>query len=106
MVKFLVWRIKHVSNRNFVLFLGGIIGVIAGFAAVILKETVHLIQHQLTSGFNIRFHNYFYIGFPLIGILLTVVISKYLLREKLGHGITQILYDISKNSGIIKRTKM
>lgn len=106
MVKFLVWRIKHVSNRNFVLVLGGVIGIIAGFAAVILKETVHLIQHQLTSGFNIRYANYFYIGFPLIGILLTVIIAKYVLREKLGHGITQILYDISKNSGIIKKTKM
>lgn len=106
MVKFLVWRIKHISNRNFVLFLGGIIGILAGFTAVILKETVHLIQHQLTSGFNIKFANYFYIGFPLIGILLTVIISKYLLREKLGHGITQILYDISKNSSIIKKSKM
>lgn len=106
MVKFLVWRIKHISNRNFVLFLGGIIGLIAGLAAVILKETVHLIQHQLTSGFNIKYASYFYIGFPLIGILLTAVISKYILREKLGHGITQILYDISKNSGVIKRAKM
>lgn len=105
MVKFLIWRIKHVSNRNFVLFLGGVIGIIAGFAAVTLKETVHLIQHQLTSGFNIQFANYFYIGFPLIGILLTAIISKYILREKLGHGITQILYDISKNSGLIKKTK-
>lgn len=106
LVKFLIWRVKHVSNKNFVLFLAGIIGVIAGFAAVLLKETVHFIQHQLISGFNVENGNYYYIGFPLVGILITVVISKYLLKERMGHGITQILYDISKNSGVIKRAKM
>ncbi|ELR71058.1 Chloride channel protein [Fulvivirga imtechensis AK7] len=106
LTKFLIWRIKHVSNKNFVLFLGGIIGVIAGFAAVLLKETVHFIQHQLISEFSVESGNYYYIGFPLVGILITVAIAKWLLRERLGHGITQILYDISKNSGIIKRSKM
>jgi len=89
-----------------VLILGGIIGIISGFAAVLLKETVHFIQHHLTSDFDIEYANYFYIGFPLIGILLTVLISKHIFKEKQGHGITQILYDISKNSSIIKRIKM
>lgn len=97
---------KHISTKNFVLLLGGIIGILAGLAAVLLKTTVHFIQHQLTSGFKIEFANYLYIGFPLVGILLTVIIAKHLLKEKLGHGITQILYDISKNSSLIKRTKM
>ena len=103
---FLKWRLKHISNKNFVLILGGIIGLLAGFAAVMLKESVHYIQKLLTSGFDIEYANYFYIGFPLIGILLTVLIANYILKEKLGHGITQILYDISKRSSIIKRTMM
>ncbi|UII28411.1 chloride channel protein [Fulvivirga maritima] len=106
LVKFLVWRIKHVSNRNFVLILAGITGLIAGFAAVTLKEAVHFIQHQLTGNFNKEYENYFYIGFPLIGILLTVILSRYIIKEKIGHGIPQILYDISKNGSIIKRSKM
>jgi len=89
-----------------VLILGGVIGILAGLAAVILKEVVHFIQFQLTSGFQIEFANYFYIGFPLVGILLTVLISNYVLKETIGHGITQILYDISKNSSIIRRLKM
>lgn len=106
LVKFLKWRMKHISNRNFVLFLGGVIGAVAGIAAVILKSLVHLIQYWLTSGFNIQYENYFYIGFPMVGILLTVIFTKYFLREKLGHGITQLLYDISRRSSIIKRSKM
>lgn len=106
LVKFLVWRMKHVSNRNFVLILGAVIGAIAGLAAVILKQTVHLIQDWLTSGFDIKFANYFYIGYPMIGILITVLYSRYYLKEKLGHGITQLLYDVSKRSSIIKSSKM
>nr|WP_238354481.1 chloride channel protein [Fulvivirga marina] len=106
LVKFLIWRVKHVSNKNFVLFLAGIIGLIAGVAAVTLKESVHFIQNQLISEFAIENGNYYYLGFPLVGILITVVISRFLLRENLGHGITQILYDIAKNSALIKRSKM
>lgn len=88
------------------LILAGLIGVISGCAAVVLKETVHLIQQALTSDFDIKYANYFYFGYPLIGILITVLITEYVLRERLGHGITQILYDISKKSGIIRKSKM
>lgn len=104
LVRFLIWRIKHISNKNFVLILAGLIGIISGLAAVILKESVHFIQHQLRELISIQ--NYIYFAFPLLGILLTVVLSNVILKEKMGHGITQILYDISKNSSIIRRTKM
>ncbi|MEQ9167876.1 MAG: chloride channel protein, partial [Fulvivirga sp.] len=104
LVRFLVWRIKHISNKNFVLILAGLIGIISGLAAVVLKESVHFIQHQLRELISIQ--NYIYFAFPLLGILLTVVLSNVILKEKMGHGITQILYDVSKNSSIIRRTKM
>jgi CIC family chloride channel protein len=95
---------KHLSNKNFVLILAGLIGVISGIASVLLKESVHFIQHQLRE--ISVFNSFLYFGFPLVGILLTVLLSRYILREKMGHGITQILYDISKKSSIVKKTKM
>ena len=106
LARFLIWRIKHINNKNFVLILSGIIGVIAGLAAVVLKESVHFIQTALTANFEYDFANYLYLAFPLTGILLTVLLARYVLKEKLGHGITDILYTISKNSSIIKRSKM
>ena len=106
LLRFLVWRMRHISNRNFVLLLGGIIGAISGVAAVILKTSVHRIEEFLTGDFSARLPNFLYIGFPLVGIVLTVIISKYIFKERTGHGITQILYDISKNSGIIRRARM
>ncbi|MEO1254572.1 MAG: chloride channel protein [Bacteroidota bacterium] len=106
MMKFLVWRIKHINDNNFLLITAGLIGIFSGLAAVLLKSTVHSIIHYLELNLNLFGLNYLYLGYPLIGILLTVLIAKYLFRENLGHGITQILYSISKNSSIIRRTKM
>lgn len=106
LVKFLIWRLKHISNNNFVLLLSGLIGIIAGFAAVTLKSAVHLIQSILERNLDITGVNFLYLFYPLIGILLTMLVAKYFFKEKLGHGITQILYTISKNSSIVKSSMM
>lgn len=106
LVKFLIWRIKHLSDRNFILFLGGIVGTLSGLAAVMLKQGVHWIHEFLTKGFNVQYANYFYLSYPLIGIVLTYIVTKYVFRDSLGHGITSILYDISRRSGIIRPIRM
>jgi chloride channel protein, CIC family len=106
LVKFLVWRMKHISNRNWMLVLAGAIGLLSGLAGVLLKESVHFIQKLLTKGFDVRFENYFYLAYPLVGILLAMWVSKYFFGERSGHGITQVLYAISKRSGILKRSMM
>ena len=106
MMKFLVWRIRHISDNNFLLITAGLIGLLAGLAAVVLKSTVHVIIQYLELNHTLFSFDYFYLGYPLIGILLTVAVSRYLIGENLGHGITQILYSISKNSSIIRKTRM
>jgi CIC family chloride channel protein len=103
LAKFLIWRIKHIKTRNFVIFLSAVIGAFAGLAAVTLKEAVHFIQNILKSGF---LPNYLYFIFPLVGIVLTILLSNHIFREKLGHGITDIIYSIEKKSSLIKRTNM
>ena len=105
-LKLLVWRLKHISDNNFLLISAGLIGICSGLAAVILKSTVHALIKYLGVGLDLFGFNYLYFVYPLIGIALTVLISKYLFGERLGHGITQILYAISKNSSIIRKTKM
>lgn len=100
--KFLVWRIRHLSTRNFVIIIAGVVGIVGGIAAVSLKSTVHLIQ-ELIRGIDI---DYSYLFFPVIGIVLTALLAKFILREQLGHGITSILFYISKKSSIIHRNKM
>ncbi len=102
--KFLVWRIKHVRDRNFLIYLGILIGIVSGLAAVTLKGSVHWLQSVL--GHFADDYTLFHVGYPLIGILLTVLVSHYFFKEQMGHGITKILYNISKKSSILSRTKM
>jgi len=88
------------------MILSAVIGAIAGLAAVVLKQAVHLIQHFLLRGDHADMNNYLIYFYPLIGIMITVLITRYYWKEKLGHGITDILFAISQKSGILVRGKM
>ncbi|WP_194775240.1 chloride channel protein [Pararhodonellum marinum] len=104
--RFLIWRLRNLSTKNFTLILSGFIGIFAGLAAVILKEMVHAIQVFLTSGFNVEYANFFYILYPVIGVALAYLISVYVFKDLGGHGIPDILYTISRKSSLIPRVKM
>jgi len=101
--RFLLWRVKHISIKNFIMILSVIIGVLAGLGAVIIKNSVHLIKELLTSSFTADYHNYLYFAYPAIGILIAVIYIKFIIRQHVGHGIPSVLFAISKAHGIIKR---
>ena len=61
--RFLVWRLRHVNDRQFMLVMSAVVGILVGFAAVIIKNSVHLIQEFLTSNFATGYQNYSYIIF-------------------------------------------
>lgn len=100
--RLLIWRIRHVKDRQFVIFLSLIIGILSGLAAIFLKNLVYYTHYLLTNGFQFSEENYWYFAYPLIGIFLTVLFVKYVVKDKLGHGVSRILYAISKNNGQIK----
>lgn len=99
--KILIWRNKRISEKKFVLILSFIIGILSGLAAVLLKSTVHYTHHFLTKGFEEGF-NYTYLIYPVIGIALTVLFVKFIVKDKIGHGVSRILYSLSKNNGRLK----
>ena len=105
-MKLLIWRLKFVSDNSFLIIIAAFIGLASGLAAVILKSTVHGISSKLDLYLDKYQVNYLYLGLPILGVLLTVLLAKYIFRESLGHGIPDILYSISKNSSIIRKTKM
>ena len=104
--RFLIWRVKKIDDKKFMIFLSIIVGIVAGFAAVIIKNSVHLIQDLLTNDFSSHYHNYMYFAYPAIGVLLVLVFTKFILHRNVGHGIPTTLYAISKNNGMIKRHNM
>lgn len=104
--KFLIWRLRHLSNQAFILILSGLIGVFSGLAAVILITSVHAIQEFLTEDFYTEYANFMYIIYPLIGISAAYLIGKFILKDIGGHGIPDVLFNISKKASIIPRVKI
>ena len=100
--RFLNWRVKHIPNQQFILILSAIIGFLSGMAAVTIKNTVHFTQHFLTGWFTEENQNFLYILLPVLGILLVVLYIKFILHRKIGDGVPNVLYAISKSHGMMK----
>lgn len=100
--RFLVWRFKHLNQRQFLYILSFIVGILSGLAAVLLKNTIHYTHLLLTKGFDVEKESFWYLVYPLIGIFLTVLFVRYFVKDNISHGVARILYAISKKNSIIK----
>ncbi|MRT91801.1 chloride channel protein [Ancylomarina sp. 16SWW S1-10-2] len=100
--QFLIWRMKHIKERQFVLILSFIVGLVSGLAALILKTTIHQTHHFLTQSIHVESVNLLYLGYPMVGILLTVLYVKFFVKDNIGHGVSRILYAISQKNSQIK----
>lgn len=103
---FLQWREKHIKERTFVLVLALFVGIFSGLAAVVLKFLIHYISKVLTAGVNLESGNYIYILLPGIGIIITALYVRYVVRADISHGVTQVLYSISQKKSRLKRHNM
>jgi CIC family chloride channel protein len=68
----------------------------------LLKTTIHTIQHLLTERIDVTNANWTYLVYPIIGILLSGLFVKYIVKDDIGHGVTKILYAISQRKSRIK----
>ncbi len=103
---FLRWREKHIKEKTFVIILSLIVGIIGGFAALVLKTLIHFISGALTSHLDITEGNYLFFIYPVVGILITILFVKYVVRDNISHGVTKVLYAISQNKSRLKRHNM
>ncbi len=104
--RFLIWRLRHISNKQFIVLMSIVVGFCVGIAAIIIKNSVHLIRTLLQKGFAEEYQNYLYVAYPAIGILLAVLFIKYVIKKPVRHGIPNVLYSISKNNSRIMRHNM
>jgi len=104
--KFLKWKYKHISNRQFIYILSVVIGLLVGVGAVAIKNLTHYIQKLLEGELIKEIHQVFYFIFPIIGLLLVLGVIKYIINKSVGHGIPSTLYAISKQKGIMPRHQM
>lgn len=103
--EFSVWRIRHIPQRNFIVILSVLTGLVAGFVAVVLKNSAHAVQVLVTEQRLSDYHQVYYFVFPIVGILITILVKR-MFSGPVGDGIPSTLYAISKRNGFIRPYKM
>ena len=96
------WIKGNHTERQVVLMLSLIVGLCTGLTAFVLKSLVEEIKHLLTSGFGVEDANLLYLVFPAVGILITMLFVRYIVRGDISHGVTKILYAMSRGRSRIK----
>lgn len=100
---FLHWREKHIKDKQFVLILSFLVGIFTALAAFLLKFLVEYIKEFLTENFDSTGVNWLYLVYPVVGIFLTGLFIRKVVRDDISHGVTKILYAISRKQSRIKR---
>ena len=96
-------RQRFVSDRNFLILASLIVGVLSGLAAVSLKTIVHFLQHLLKGGFDVKYENFLYLLYPLVGIMLSIrYVRTFHKKTFFDKGLSSIIFSISKRSSNIE----
>lgn len=96
------WSNAHLTRRQMTLILSFFIGLLASVAAYTLHWIISEIQYLLTAGFSYTSYNWLYLVLPVVGIYLTSLFVKYVVKDNISHGITRVLYAISTKQSHLK----
>ncbi len=99
-------RFSQLSEREKLIALSFVVGLLSGFAAILLKNLIHLFSKFLTEDFDALQENYHYFLYPLIGILITYLYTKFVVKEDISHGVTKVLESISRKKGYLRAHNM
>ena len=97
----LSWRQHHLSDKQFTLVLSFFVGMFAALAAYVLHTLIKFIQGLVLDQMITTGYTWLYLIFPVVGIWLTMLFVKYVVRDNISHCITRILYAISSKKSRI-----
>ena len=93
-------RFSRLSEKEKLIALSFVVGLFSGFAAILLKNIIHISSRFLTEDFDALQENYHYFLYPGIGILITYIYVKFVVKEDISHGVTKVLESISRKKAI------
>jgi len=97
------WLGNFLTKQQILILLSAFVGLVSGLVAVTLKNLTYLIQSLLGGGYISNYHNAYYFVFPLIGLTLVYLLSKFILKKDIGQGISTTLYSISRRKGFMQK---
>jgi len=95
-------KLIDIDQVKLVYALSLVVGLLSALAAALLKNAIHFTHQILTEGRTGDSRNLFYFILPLLGMFLTLLFVKFIVKDKIGHGISRILYAISKKKSYLK----
>jgi len=96
------WRRRHLSDGQFILLISFLVGIFTALAGLFLKWLISEIEDFLTHEFVVSGGNWLYLVYPVIGIYLTMLFIRYVVRDDIGHGVTKILFAIARKQSKIR----
>ena len=97
---------RNLQERNKLLILSLLVGIASGLAAVVLMKLIHLVQQLLASALDGSTHALLYLVLPGIGMLISLLLLKYVVKDSISHGVTKVLLAVSQNESRIKPHNM
>ena len=84
-----------------------VVGIVVGLAAVLLKTLISVIQEGLRDAFGgVLDGALYYLALPGIGMLLAMLFCKFVIKDRIGHGVTKALQAVSRHESRIKPHNM
>ena len=94
--------LDKISERNKLLLLSLVVGITSGLAAVLLRWLIELVKNGLRAVSGTGDFNWTYLILPGAGMLISLLLVKYVVRDNIGHGVTRALLAVSRNESRIK----
>jgi chloride channel protein, CIC family len=95
-------KIADLDQRRLIYILSLIVGLLSALAAALLKNAIHYTHLFLIQTIDKSSAGYFFLALPIIGMLITMLFVKFFVKDNIGHGISRVLYAISKKKSFIK----
>lgn len=96
-----IW-FRQLGEKRLMIILALVVGILSGLLSVVLKNVLHFTSIKLQQIFPVDKVNILYLALPAIGLLLTILFVKLLVKDDIRHGVSKVLYAISRGGSKIK----
>lgn len=99
-------RLLALQEKTRLLILAFLVGIFSGLAAVLLHFLIRIIKEGLSEAVMPFSSALFYLVLPGIGMLVSGLLVRFLIKDNIGHGVTQVLVAVTKKEWSIKPHNM
>ncbi len=100
--RIILFRFSDLDQVKFVYFLSLVVGLLSALSAALLKNAIHFTNQILTRWITHEWGSSLYLIYPVVGMFLTFLFVRFIVRDKIGHGISRVLYAISKKKSFLR----